>query len=88
MTQREDTTESEWKNWNWRSEGNIYLNGAFFTPSGKESSSSYARASSLSARPSSFVGSITKSAGVLKINKNSHCYIINLAVYINMISSL
>ncbi|XP_054807155.1 probable pectate lyase 5 isoform X2 [Prosopis cineraria] len=53
VMKRENSPESVWKNWNWRSSGDLMLNGAFFTLSGKGSSSSYARASSLSAKSSS-----------------------------------
>ncbi|XP_028796879.1 probable pectate lyase 5 [Neltuma alba] len=73
VTKREDSPESVWKKWNWRSSGDQMLNGAFFTPSGKGSSSSYARASSLSAKPSSLVSSITAAAGALQCRKGSRC---------------
>jgi pectate lyase len=73
VTKREDTAESEWKNWNWRSTGDLMLNGAFFTPSGAGASSSYAKASSLGARPSSLVGTLTYSAGALTCKKSSKC---------------
>ncbi|KAJ6821382.1 putative pectate lyase 5 [Iris pallida] len=73
VTKREDTAERQWKKWNWRSEGDLMLNGAFFTPSGVGASSSYARASSLGARPSSRVGTITVSAGALSCKKGSRC---------------
>ena len=73
VTKREDAQESEWKKWNWRSEGDQMLNGAFFTPSGAGASSSYAKASSLGARSSSLVGTITVSAGVLSCKKGSRC---------------
>ncbi|KAJ4979908.1 hypothetical protein NE237_010688 [Protea cynaroides] len=46
MTKHKDAPESEWKNWNWRSKGDQMLNGAFFTGSGVEGSSSHAKASS------------------------------------------
>lgn len=49
------------------------VNGAFFTPSGAGVSSSYAKASSLSARPSSLVSTITAGAGILKCKKGSRC---------------
>ncbi|KAL2482586.1 Pectate lyase [Forsythia ovata] len=68
VTKHEYADESEWKNWNWRSEGDLMLNGAYFRPSGAGASSSYAKASSLSARPSSLVSSITSGAGALKLN--------------------
>ncbi|CAM9001328.1 unnamed protein product [Rhodiola kirilowii] len=73
VTKHEDAPESEWKNWNWRSEGDLLLNDAFFTPSGSESSSSYARASSLGARPASLVGTLTTAAGALNCKKGSRC---------------
>lgn len=75
MTKHEDAPDGEWKGWNWRSDGDLMLNGAFFTPSGagRGAASSYARASSLSARPSSLVGSITTGAGVLSCKKGSRC---------------
>lgn len=74
MTKHEDAAENEWKGWNWRTEGDLMVNGAFFTSSGAGgSSSSYARASSLSARPSSLVGTITTTAGALNCRKGSRC---------------
>ncbi|CAM8912725.1 unnamed protein product [Rhodiola kirilowii] len=73
VTKHEDAPESEWKHWNWRSEGDLLLNGAFFTKSGAGASSSYAKASSLGARPSSLVSSLTGGAGALSCKKSSHC---------------
>ncbi|CAF2186862.1 probable pectate lyase 5 [Brassica rapa] len=73
VTKYEDAPQSKWKNWNWRSEGDLFLNGAFFTPSGGRASSSYAKASSLSARPSSLVASVTGNAGSLSCRKGSRC---------------
>ncbi|CAI9767357.1 unnamed protein product [Fraxinus pennsylvanica] len=73
VTKHEDAPESEWKNWNWRSEGDLMLNGAFFIPSGAGASSSYARASSLGAKPSSLISSITSGVGALNCRKGSHC---------------
>ncbi|KAA8540736.1 hypothetical protein F0562_024345 [Nyssa sinensis] len=73
VTKHEVAPQSEWRNWNWRSEGDLLLNGAYFTPSGAGASSSYAKASSLGARPSSLVGSITMAAGALNCKKGSRC---------------
>ncbi|EXC31407.1 hypothetical protein L484_017690 [Morus notabilis] len=73
VTKHEDAPESEWRRWNWRSEGDLFLNGAYFRQTGAGASSSYARASSLSARPSSLVGSITVTSGVLSCKRGSHC---------------
>ncbi|XP_012438297.1 probable pectate lyase 5 isoform X1 [Gossypium raimondii] len=73
VTKHEDAPQSKWKEWNWRSEGDLMLNGAFFTASGKGTSSSYAKASSLGARPSSLVNSLTAGAGALVCKKGSRC---------------
>ncbi|KAI4350594.1 hypothetical protein L6164_005039 [Bauhinia variegata] len=73
VTKHEDAPEDEWMHWNWRSEGDLFLNGAFFRQSGAEASSSYARASSLSARPSNLVGSMTVTAGALNCRKGNSC---------------
>ncbi|KAH6809903.1 Pectate lyase family protein [Perilla frutescens var. frutescens] len=73
VTKHEDAPESEWKGWNWRSEGDLMLNGAFFTRSGAGASSNYAKASSLSARPSSLVGTMTMGAGSISCKKGKRC---------------
>lgn len=73
VTKRENAAERVWKRWNWRSSGDLMLNGAFFRASGTAASSTYARASSLAAKPSSFVGLITASAGSLICKKASRC---------------
>lgn len=75
VTKHEDAPQSEWKHWNWRSHGDAFFNGAFFTQSGAANSASspYARASSLTARPSSLVASITLTAGTLNCRKATHC---------------
>ncbi|XP_010671109.3 probable pectate lyase 5 isoform X2 [Beta vulgaris subsp. vulgaris] len=77
VTKRENASEKEWKKWNWRSEGDLFLNGAKFVNSGNESSLLYAKAMSLSARPASLVASMTKKAGVLICHKNRTCSSIN-----------
>ncbi|KAF3328136.1 putative pectate lyase 8 [Carex littledalei] len=73
VTKRVDSDSSVWKRWNWRSEGDLFQNGAFFTPSGTGSSSSYARASSLGAKPASMVAQITSGAGALSCRSGSLC---------------
>ncbi|GAA0153451.1 lyase [Lithospermum erythrorhizon] len=73
VTKHEDAPESEWKHWNWRSEGDLLLNGAFFTKSGAGASSTYAKASSLSAKSSSIISSLTSGAGSLTCKKGKKC---------------
>lgn len=75
ITKHFDSSDGEWKNWNWRSEGDLMLNGAYFTPSGAgASSSTYAKASSMAARPPMLVASMTAGAGVLSCKKGYQCY--------------
>jgi len=73
VTKRVDTGTSIWKGWNWRSEGDLLLNGAFFTSSGAGAAASYARASSLGAKSSSLVGTLTSGAGVLNCRRGNMC---------------
>ncbi|KAI4365735.1 hypothetical protein MLD38_021698 [Melastoma candidum] len=74
VTKRVDTWSGIWKGWNWRSEGDLMLNGAFFTPSGRGAAANYARASSLGAMPSSLVGTITSAAGALGCRRGVSCW--------------
>lgn len=73
VTKRVDTHHSVWKNWNWRSDGDLMLNGAYFTPSGAGPSAKYAKASSLAAKSPSLVATITSSAGALSCRKGRQC---------------
>ncbi|KAL6340333.1 hypothetical protein AAG906_040770 [Vitis piasezkii] len=73
VTKRVITSNSVWKHWNWRSEGDLLLNGAYFTPSGAGAAASYARASSLGAKSSSMVGTITSGAGALSCRRGRQC---------------
>ncbi|XP_047063433.1 probable pectate lyase 8 [Lolium rigidum] len=73
VTKRIEAAETTWNAWNWRSEGDLLLNGAYFIPSGAGASASYSHASSLGAKSSSMVGTITSGAGVLSCRKGSAC---------------
>lgn len=73
VTKRVETAANKWHGWNWRSEGDLLLNGAYFTPSGAGASASYARASSLGAKSSSMVGTMTSNAGVLNCRRGRQC---------------
>lgn len=49
------------------------LNGAYFTPSGRGAAANYAKASSLAAKSSSLVGTLTAGAGALKCRRGMQC---------------
>ncbi|MFS8012419.1 putative pectate lyase [Helianthus anomalus] len=64
VTKRVDTDEGNWSGWNWRTDGDIMVNGAFFVPSGDGLSATYAKASSYEPKSAALVTQLTKYAGV------------------------
>jgi pectate lyase len=66
VTKRLYAADEEWNQWNWRSAGDLMLNGAYFVPSGAGAADNYALASSLGAKSAFLVGTITGEAGVLQ----------------------
>ncbi|GAB2221796.1 hypothetical protein Droror1_Dr00012984 [Drosera rotundifolia] len=73
VTKRERSKENAWRKWNWRSDGDLLLNGAFFVQSGDKAETIYSRASSFSARPASEVALLTKTAGALNCTLGWFC---------------
>ncbi|KAH6556830.1 hypothetical protein KP509_1Z152600 [Ceratopteris richardii] len=73
VTMRMDSAESKWQTWDWRSEGDLFLNGAFFVPSGAGASSNYGKAASIGPKSSSLVGVLTANAGALSCKAGSVC---------------
>lgn len=64
VTKRVDTNEGDWADWNWRTEGDIMVNGAFFVPSGAGLSAQYAKASSVEPKSAALIDQLTSNAGV------------------------
>ncbi|KAI5674687.1 hypothetical protein M9H77_15051 [Catharanthus roseus] len=74
VTKRESRNGyEEWKEWNWRSDGDLLLNGAKFTASGEEGPESYTKASSMVARPASLLANIVPFSGVLDCRVGQTC---------------
>ncbi|KAK4780900.1 hypothetical protein SAY87_017006 [Trapa incisa] len=72
VTKRDYTPESVWKSWNWRSDGDLLLNGAFFVQSG----SPYTRMNKkdvIKAKPGSFVPRLTRFSGAVDCVRNKPC---------------
>lgn len=65
VTKRVDTAEGQWNGWNWRTEGDMMVNGAFFVPSGEGMEDIYQKASSIDPKSSALVDQLTIGAGVL-----------------------
>lgn len=73
VTMRMDTAESKWETWDWRSEGDLFVNGAFFVPSGAGASSNYQKAATVGPKSSALVGILTANAGALSCKAGSAC---------------
>ncbi|GAB4854998.1 hypothetical protein Ancab_023585 [Ancistrocladus abbreviatus] len=68
VTMRIATDSKTWDSWNWRTEGDIMVNGAFFVPSGDGLNAQYAMASSLAPKSAGFIDQLTLNSGVLLAN--------------------
>lgn len=65
VTKRVDINEGEWSGWNWRTDGDLMVNGAFFVPSGAGLTAQYAKASSVEPKAAALIVQLTGGAGVL-----------------------
>lgn len=65
VTKRVDTDEKKWRDWNWRSEGDILVNGAFFIASGETVEVLYEKAYSVEPKSAALIDQLTINAGVL-----------------------
>ncbi|KAK4841614.1 hypothetical protein QYF36_007492 [Acer negundo] len=73
VTKREHADESEWKNWTWRSEGDLMMNEAFFVQSGNPNYDPKTNETLFAAKPGHMVTSITRFAGTLRCKKGFEC---------------
>lgn len=64
VTKRVDTDEKEWADWNWRTDGDLLVNGAYFVPSGAGVSAQYGKASSVEPKSAAYIDQLTFNAGV------------------------
>ncbi|KAA8518698.1 hypothetical protein F0562_016528 [Nyssa sinensis] len=62
VTKRLDTAEEKWRAWNWRSEGDIMVNGAFFVASGEGVEAKYEKAYSVEPKSATFIDQLTMHA--------------------------
>ncbi|XP_043703668.1 pectate lyase-like [Telopea speciosissima] len=74
VTKRDYATEDVWKNWVWRSEGDLMMNGAFFVQSGSPlKKKSFSNKDSISPKPGTFVTRLTRFAGALNCKIGKPC---------------
>jgi pectate lyase len=72
VTKRDYAPESVWRQWTWRSEGDLMMNGAFFTQSGNPIRH-FSKKDMFSARPGTFVTRLTRFAGALNCVQQKPC---------------
>ncbi|KAL6643147.1 hypothetical protein ACP70R_021328 [Stipagrostis hirtigluma subsp. patula] len=70
VTKRVDTAEGQWSGWNWRTEGDMMVNGAYFVPSGEGMEEIYEKATSIDPKSSALIDALTQNAGVLGDPRN------------------
>ncbi|PON49017.1 Pectate lyase [Parasponia andersonii] len=67
VTKRVETGEEEWRSWNWRTEGDIMVNGAFFVASGEGVEVKYEKAYSVEPKSAVLIDMLTLHAGPLGV---------------------
>ncbi|KAF5734712.1 pectate lyase-like isoform X1 [Tripterygium wilfordii] len=72
VTKRDYSPESVWKSWNWRSEGDLMMNGAFFVQSGRPVKPPNKK-DMIKAKPGTFVTRLTRFSGTLNCAPNKPC---------------
>ncbi|XVF60468.1 hypothetical protein PTKIN_Ptkin08bG0049400 [Pterospermum kingtungense] len=75
ITNRNYAPESEWRKWIWRSEGDLFMNGAYFRASGPPVPPrwKYNKLDMIKAKPATFVRRLTRFAGALDCKKGLPC---------------
>lgn len=74
ITHRNNSPESEWKDWTWRSEGDLMMNGAFMIESGNPNwSVGYHDYQLIKPAPATEVTRLTKFTGPLRCRKRKPC---------------
>ncbi|GJV48355.1 probable pectate lyase 12 [Tanacetum coccineum] len=70
VTKRVETPQEHWRGWNWRSEGDILANGAFFVASGQGLELKYEKAYSVEPKSAALIDQLTMNSGVLGSRTN------------------
>lgn len=74
VTKRDYATPDVWRNWTWRSQGDLMMNGAFFVQSGKPlMKKPFGRMDMIKAKPGTFVTRLTRMSGALNCKPNRKC---------------
>lgn len=80
VTKRETTTN--WRSWKWRSSGDVFVNGAYFVPSGYGSvAPNYLKSQEFGAEAASLVPALTSNAGPLFCLPHQQCWSLQFFIY-------
>ncbi|KAL8094791.1 putative pectate lyase 12 [Apium graveolens] len=71
VTKRVESSHQRWRDWNWRSEGDIMVNGAYFITSGESLELKYEKAYSVEPKSAVIIDQLTVNAGVLGHRRNN-----------------
>lgn len=73
ITHRNNAPEIEWKHWQWRSENDLFLNGAYFVESGEPLRKNPFDKQFIKSKDGSYVRRLTRFAGHLRCIKGRKC---------------
>jgi pectate lyase len=73
VTKHHDAPESEWKNWVWHSENDLFMEGANFTVSGGQINRQFHKKDLIKPKPGSYVTRLTRYAGSLACRPGKPC---------------
>ncbi|KAL8090349.1 hypothetical protein AgCh_039717 [Apium graveolens] len=65
VTKRLDADQGDWAGWDWRSDGDQMVNGAYFVPSGQGLNDLYTKDSGAEPKSAAMIDRLTSAAGVL-----------------------
>ncbi|KAF7045560.1 hypothetical protein CFC21_054655 [Triticum aestivum] len=74
VTKREYAPYTEYKDWVWKSQGDVMMNGAFFNESGGQNERAYGKMDLIPAKHGKYVGQLTQLAGTLDCHVGKPCY--------------
>lgn len=84
ITNRNNVVGEEWKNWIWRSENDVFLNGAYFVESGHPLDEKRFKKDFIKSKPGTYVRRLTRFAGQRRCIIGKSCqmyYYLYLYVY-------
>ncbi|CAO2816264.1 unnamed protein product [Amaranthus hypochondriacus] len=73
ITNRNNVVGTEWKSWIWRSENDIFINGAYFVESGHPIDQSRFKKDFIKSKPGSYVRRLTRFTGFIRCTPGKKC---------------